>query len=123
LVHIRRATLDEMSLAIEDCMTGVDAEAMRSHQDEEYAKGEEMFAKAVKLAPDYREAWSHRGLIATLLQQYDEAVKYLEVALEAPDVRVNAALTRADLGWARFYQEDYVGAAKELLLALQFQPN
>lgn len=123
LVHVIRATLTERSLVVDDCLTGVDAEALRSDQDEEYAAADKAFARATQLAPDYGEAWANRGATAMALGDVDAAVGHYEEALVHPERLVNPAGTRANLGWAQFQREDYVAAAKELLLSLQFQPG
>lgn len=123
LVHVVRATLTERSLVVDDCLTGVDAEALRGDQDEEYAAAELAFAKATRLAPDYGEAWANRGVTAMALGNVDAAVGHYEEALVHPERLAEPAGTRANLGWAQFQREDYVAAAKELLLSLQFQPS
>jgi tetratricopeptide (TPR) repeat protein len=123
LVHVIRASLSERSLVVDDCMTGVDAEALRSDQDEEYAAADKAFTKATKLAPDYGEAWSNRGGTSMAVEDYDAAAKYYEEALLHPERLENPSGTRASLGWAQFYRGDMVAAAKELLLSLQFQPG
>jgi tetratricopeptide (TPR) repeat protein len=123
LVDVVRASYTERLLVVDDCLTGVDAEALRSEQDEQYAAADQAFAKATQLAPEYGEAWANRGGVALQLGRYDEAVKHLEEALLYPERLVNPTVTRANLGWAHFYLEDHVAAAKELLQALQFQPG
>lgn len=123
LVDVVRASLTERLLVVDDCLTGVDAEALRSEQDEQYAAADKAFTMATKLAPDYGEAWSNRGGVANVLGEYDAAVKYFQEALLYPERLVNPTVTRANLGWAYFYLDDHVAAAKELLQALQFQPG
>ncbi len=123
LVHHYRAAADEMTVAVNDCLTGLDSEAMHSDQEEEYVEADKAFTRATELAPDYGDAWSGRGITANLMGRYDDAVTYLEEALQHPERLVNASLTRAHLGWAHFYREDYVAATKELLQALQFSPG
>lgn len=123
LVSIIRASATERLLVVDDCLTGVDAEALRSDQDDQYAKADQDFTKATQLAPDYGEAWSNRGSAAMALEQYDDAVTYYDEALQHPERLENTTVTRAQLGWAQFHRKDYVAAAKELLQALQFQPG
>ena len=81
------------------------------------------FAQAVKVTPDYGEAWFNRGVVATLLEDYGAAVSYLTKALENPISLQDPGLTRAALGWAMFHQQKYVDAAKELRQVLQFKPK
>jgi Tfp pilus assembly protein PilF len=123
LVDLLHGSATERLLVVDDCLTGVDAEALRTDQDEHYTKAEHAFAKATQLAPDYGEAWSNRGSVALALESYDDAAKYFDEALQHPERLENPAGTRASLGWAKFHLEDYVGAAKELLQSLQFQPG
>lgn len=123
LVHFLRASRMSTTIEVSDCMTGVDAEAMRKDLDEELAKADVEFALAAKVSPDYGEAWMNRGAVAILQQNPEKAIEYLTEALEHPARLVDVALTRAQLGWAHFYGEDYVEAAKQLLEALQFHPG
>lgn len=123
LVNMVRAIEKQRSLEIEDCLTGIDAEA--THRDlEKFLKAADAdFTKAIKLHPDYGEAWANRGVVATLLEDYGTAVEYLTKALENPNRLVSPGLTRAHLGWAYFHQQKYVEAATELRNVRQFAPK
>ncbi|MBA3397437.1 MAG: tetratricopeptide repeat protein [Deltaproteobacteria bacterium] len=123
LVAIVRAIDTQRTLEIESCLTGVDAEATQKDLDGFLKKAEEDFATATKLSPTYGEAWSNRGVVATLLEDYPAAAQYLTKALENPMRLESPGLTRAHLGWALFHEKKYVEAAKELRQAVQFQPN
>lgn len=123
LISMLRAIETQRSLEVEACLTGVDAEATHKDLDRYLHKADEDFSRAVKVTPDYGEAWSNRGVVATLLEDYPTAVTYLTHALENPLRIVNPALTRSHLGWALFHQQKYVDAAKELRQVRQFQPN
>lgn len=123
LVWMVRAIDVQRTLEIEACLTGLDAEATQKDLDVALHKADADFAAAAKLSPDYGEAWSNRGVIANLLEQYEQAEKYLSAALENPMRLMSPGLTRAHLGWAMFHQHKYVEAAKELRQAVQFQPN
>jgi Tfp pilus assembly protein PilF len=118
-----RAAAVQRLLEVDDCLTGVDADALRVDFDDHLAHADEDFTKATRLAPDYGEAWSNLGVVDNLNGAHDEAVKHLSEALEHPARLENPALTRAHLGWAQFQLGDHVMAAKELLQALQFQPG
>ncbi len=123
LVFIIRAVDTQRSLDIDGCLTGVDREATEKDLDANLSKADEDFARAVKLSPEFGEAWSNRGMVHNLLEDYPAAEQYLVKALENP-MRLDApGLTRAHLGWAMFHQQKYVDAAKELRQAVQFQPN
>jgi len=123
LVHVVRAAAKQRLLEVEDCLTGVDAEAMRVDLDAELAAADKDFAKASQLAPDFGEAWANRGVVANLQDEPGKAIEYLTTALDHPSRLVDAALTRAHLGWAQFAKGDHVQAAKELLQSLQFHPG
>jgi Tfp pilus assembly protein PilF len=123
LVSMLRAIDTQRQLEVETCLTGVDAEATQKDLDQSLRKADADFDKATKLAPDYGEAWSNRGIVHTLQEDYASAVEYFTKALENPMRVVSVGLSRAHLGWALFHQQKYTDAAKELRQALQFQPN
>jgi Tfp pilus assembly protein PilF len=123
LVWMVRAIDTQRTLEIEACLTGLDAEATQKDLDKFLAKADADFAAAAKLSPDYGEAWSNRGVVANLLENYEAAEKYLSTALENPMRLFSPGLTRAHLGWSMYHQRKYVEAAKELRQAVQFQPN
>lgn len=123
LVWIVRALDNQRTMEIDSCLTGLDAEATQKDLDAALHKADTDFASAAKLSPDYGEAWSNRGVVANLLEDYEGAEKYLKTALENPMRLFSPGLTRAHLGWAMFHQQKYVEAAKELRQAIQFQPN
>lgn len=123
LIDLLRGMRNFRLLEVDDCLTGVDAQALRRELNQQLTKAEGHFAQAVKLAPDYGEAWSNRGVVAIHLHQHDRAVKYFTEALQYPNRLLNIALTRGWLGWAYFQKKDYPSAAKELLQSLQFQPK
>lgn len=123
LVSMVRAIDTQRTLEIDSCLTGLDAEATHKDLDKHLAKADADFTQAAKLTPDYGEAWSNRGVVHSLLEDYVAAATYLTTALENPFRLVNPALTRAHLGWAMFHQGKLVEAAKELRQVLQFQAN
>ncbi len=123
LIAMLRAIDTQRQLEVESCLTGVDAEATQKELDQNLKKADLDFEKATKLAPDYGEAWSNRGIVHTLEDDYGSAIEYFTHALENPMRLVSVGLSRAHLGWALFHQEKYTDAAKELRQALQFQPN
>jgi Tfp pilus assembly protein PilF len=123
LAHLVRAAAARRLLEVDDCLTGVDAEAMRSELDRHLDAADRDFTQATRLAPGYGEAWANRGVVAHLQGEPERAAADLTRALEHPERLESASLTRAHLGWVRFHQGDEVQAAKELLQALQFQPG
>ena len=123
LVWMVRAIDTQRTLEIDSCLTGLDAEATQKDLDMFLRNADADFARAIKISPEYGEAWSNRGVIANLLEQYEAAEEYLTTALENPMRLVSPGLTRAHLGWAMFHQRKYVDAAKQLRQAVQFQPK
>ena len=123
LVWMVRAIDTQRTLEIDACLTGLDAEATQKDLDTFLKKADADFAAAAKVSPDYGEAWSNRGVVANLLENYELAEKYLTTALENPMRLFSPGLSRAHLGWSLYHQHKYVEAAKELRQAVQFQPK
>ena len=123
LLDIMRARNIIKLVEIDDCLTGVDGEALREEADQYLVNADAHFARAGELAPDFGEPFANRGVVAIQLDKYDDAVEYLTTALGLPHRLQNIGPVRANLGWAHFLREDYVQAAKELRQAEQFQPG
>jgi Tfp pilus assembly protein PilF len=123
LVSLVRARDTEVTLEVDGCLTGVDAEATRKDMEAALMKADGDFEQAAKVAPEYGEAWADRGVVHTLLDENVVAEQYLQKALALPQRLIDPALTRANLGWAFFHENKLVDAAKELRQTLQFQPK
>lgn len=123
LVSMVHAVDTQRTMEIESCLTGLDRDATLKDLDTYLAKADADFAQATKVTPDYGEAWSDRGVVHNLLEEYQVAADYFSRALENPMRLTNPALTRADLGWALFHENKLVEAAKELREVMQFQPK
>lgn len=123
LIDFLRAVKNVQLLEVDECLDGVDAEALTSERDDHFKAADAHFAHALKLAPKYSEAWSNRGSIALQLEDYDSALVQFRRALESPERLHNVGLTRAHLGWTHFQLGDYADAAKELRQANQFNPG
>jgi Tfp pilus assembly protein PilF len=123
LVAMVRALDTQRMLEIEACLTGLDAEVTQRDLDGLLRKADGDFASAAKVSPDYGEAWSNRGVVHNLLEDYATAAGYLTEALSNPMRLDSPGLTRSHLGWALFHEARYIDAAKELRQAVQFQPN
>jgi len=123
LVAMLHALGTQKTLEIDACLTGIDAEATHKDLDRFLKKADADFAAALKLTPDYGEAWSNRGVVATLLEDYPSAIEYLTKGLGYPMRLVHPGLTRAHLAWALFHEQKYVDAAKELRTVRQFEPT
>ncbi|MEM9493788.1 MAG: hypothetical protein AAGC55_31870, partial [Myxococcota bacterium] len=122
LIDLLRGLDAQHLLEIEECLSGVDADALRAEKDGYLAAAELHFAQAVTIDPEYGESWATRGLVAMLLTRYDNAVEYLTRALGLPARINNIPTVRANLGWAYFLDDELISAAKELRQALQFSP-
>jgi tetratricopeptide (TPR) repeat protein len=123
LVSVVAAVDTQRTMEIDGCLTGLDLEATQKDLDKDLKAADADFERAARLTPDYGEAWSNRGVVHNLLDDYGTAAGYLTKALENPARLANPTLTRAHLGWSLFHQKQFVEAAKELRQALQFQPN
>jgi Tfp pilus assembly protein PilF len=123
LVHVLRAIDTQRTLEIDACLTGPDAEATQRDLEASLQRASADFGRATKLIPEYGEAWSNRGVVHNLLEDYAAAEQDFRRALENPMRLESPGLTRANLGWALFHQRRHVEAAKELRQAVQFQPN
>ena len=123
LVAMLRALDTQRTLEVDACLTGMDAEVTQRDLDGQLHQADHDFAEASKLNPEYGEAWSNRGVVHNLLEDYPAAAGYLTEALANPMRLASPGLTRAHLGWALFHETRYVDAAKELRQAVQFQPN
>jgi tetratricopeptide (TPR) repeat protein len=123
LVAMVRAMDTQRMLEIDTCLTGLDAEVTQRDLDRLLRKADGDFAEAARVSPDYGEAWSNRGVVHNLLEDYGPAATYLVEALSNPMRLDSPGLTRAHLGWSLFHESRYVDAAKELRQAVQFQPN
>lgn len=123
LIDFMRGVSAHRLIEIDECLTGVDAEALQSEMNEHLLAADKHFGQASKLEPDYGEPWASRGTVATLMGRYQDAIEYLQRALGLPSRLDNIAVVRANLGWAYFHKGDLVSATKELLQANQFQPG
>lgn len=123
LISIVRAYGVQKTLEIDSCLTGVDAESTHQDLDAFLKKADADFKEAIKVNPEYGEAYSNRGLVANLLEDYAASAQLYAKALEYPFHLGDTAITRAGLGWAYFNEQKYVEAAKELRTVLQFKPK
>jgi tetratricopeptide (TPR) repeat protein len=123
LVSYIRALQAKKSMEVDNCLTGVDAEAMGKDVDTFLTKADQDFERATKAAPDNGEAWADRGIVHNLLEDYAAAHQYLTKALENPMRLRDPGLTRANLAWSFFHQNKLVEAAKELRTVQQFAPK
>lgn len=123
LIELTRAVNTQKDLEVAGCLTGLDAEALRSEVDRRLENAAGHFRRAAAISEEYGEAWSNVGTVALLQGDPDLGKTAFEKALAAPVRLENPGLTRAHLGWAYFAKNDLVSAFKELRQALQFQPG
>ena len=123
LVNVLEGFNNQRLLEVDNCLTGVEAEALRHERQEQLMSAEKAFARAVQLAPSFGEGWANRGGVALDLGDFATAKRHLERALGLPHTLLNIGTTRANLGWALFHQGEMAKAAKELLQAAQLNPG
>lgn len=122
-VDFQRASLAHMQLEVNQCLTGIDAQALMGDKARLLTDADKHFAQAVKLDPRHGEAWAIRGVTATLRGRYDDAIGFLERALDNPARLQQIAVVRANLGWAHFHKGDMLAATRAFLQVLQFKPD
>jgi Tfp pilus assembly protein PilF len=122
LVEFKRALADLRALEVDDCLVGVDAEALRGTLETKLGKADGHLARAVEFDPEHAEAWSVRGTVADQLGDPTAAISHFERALAYPH-RLDVGIARANLGLAYLHKGDAVHAATELRQALQFKPR
>lgn len=123
LIALLHASETERTLEIDQCLTGVDAQATHEDLDNQLRDADKDFERATAIHPDYGEAWANRGVVHNLLEDYAGAADDLETALQNPMRLASPGLARANHAWSMFNQKKYVEAARELRQALQFQPK
>src|SRR5215831_8507458 len=84
LIAMIRALDTQRTLEVDGCLTGVDLDATQRDLDGFLRKADQDFAAAAKLSPEYGEAWSNRGVVRNLLEDYPAAAEYLTQALSNP---------------------------------------
>ncbi len=119
LIEFLEALSNFRILEVDNCLTGVDAEGLRTEMREHFTAASLSFARATEIDAEYSEAYANHGKAQALLEEHEKAVELFEKALEVPHRLITLGLTRADLGWAKFHLGDDAGAAKDLRQALQ----
>ncbi|MEZ0344011.1 MAG: tetratricopeptide repeat protein [Caldimicrobium sp.] len=80
----------------------------------DFAKAEESFNEALKLDPNFSEAYTNLGSLKMMQGKYQEAISYFEKALSNP-LYLNSYIAFTNMGWA-YYQ---LGDREKALLYLQ----
>lgn len=88
----------------------------------EFDKAEEAFKNALRIKPDYSEAYNNLGSLMVLLQKYDEAISYFKKALENPNY-VNSYIPKTNLGWVYYIKGEKELAINTLLEAYRENPR
>ena len=123
VVDFQRFLLAHRQMEMDQCLTGIDAEALLEDKDRLLTDADKHFADAVNLDPEHGAAWGYRGFTAINRGLYDDAITYLERALGFPSRLEDIATVRTNLGWAHFHKGNMLAATKALLQVLQFQPG
>jgi type IV pilus assembly protein PilF len=82
----------------------------------DYAKAEESFNEALKLAPNFSEAYNNLGLLNLLQGRYQQAISYFEKALANP-LYANAHSAKTNMAQAYYLLGDK-NKAIEILISL-----
>jgi type IV pilus assembly protein PilF len=82
----------------------------------DYAKAEESFNEALKLAPNFSEAYNNLGLLNLLQGRYQQAISYFEKALANP-LYANAHSAKTNMAQAYYLLGDK-NKAIEILTSL-----
>ncbi len=88
----------------------------------DYEKAEECFREAIKLNPNYSEAYNNYGSLKMLQENYQEAIIYFEKALSNP-FYLNSHIAKANLGWAYYKLRDKEKAILYLTSAIKENPH
>lgn len=123
LVWLELARRNTMLLEVNDCLTGIDAEAIRSEMTDALTRAREEFSAAIGADDEFGEGWANRGAAAMLLGEYAVAQADFQHALENPERLIDPGLTRSNLGWSYFLSEQWVPALKELRQSAQLNPG
>ena len=86
----------------------------------QYGKAIASYDKALKLQPDFAQAWDYRGRAFASLAEYEEAIasydKAIQLQLDSPDLWTNKGIA---LGYLQRYEEAITSCDK----ALQINPE
>ncbi|MEL7021621.1 MAG: tetratricopeptide repeat protein, partial [Bacteroidota bacterium] len=103
-------------------------EANKSRQQQMYREAEEHLQMAIRIHPNYKNAYLQLGNVNNYLNQYEAAIEYYNTALQIDpnyqDAINNIGITYRDAG--RYYGEekqDLNNALKYLQLAYQYRPK
>jgi len=82
----------------------------------EYQKAEECFWQAIKLKPDYSEAYNNLGCLKMEQGKFLEAIAYFKKALSNP-LYEHSYIAKTNLGWAYYQLNDKKKAIETLISA------
>lgn len=71
----------------------------------DYEKAEDYFRSALRLDPDYSEAYTNLGSLRMVQGRYQEAISFFEKALSDP-LYTNAHIALANMGWSYYKLRD-----------------
>ena len=82
----------------------------------DYSGAVEDFSMAIKLDPNFKQAYENRGVAKFYLQDYNGAIQDYNRAIEIDPEEYSSFGRR---GWAKFHLQDYTGAIEDLNRAVQ----
>lgn len=115
--------VDDIDLAEKRrCERGPVGQSLRKEADGYFAEAARYFKRAIKARKDHAEAYNSLAAVSIRLGRYDEAVLYAKEALAYAPRLMRVETARANLGWAYYYQRNYVKAEQELLQSTSRDP-
>ena len=79
--------------------------------------------KALEINTAYTEAFLYRGTIFVALRQFEKAINDLNFVVKSNSKSSMKSLALERRGLAKFFMKDYPGAAKDLIAAIEINPN
>lgn len=122
LVWLRKGADAEDMATRSQCLKGEELVLEKQEMDGHFKKAAERFHEAVRLRPDFSEAYNNLAVVSTHFGKYDDAVGYAEKALSNVVYREPYA-ARGNLGLAYLNKQEYAKAAKELRQAIFDEPR
>ena len=79
--------------------------------------------KALEINSVYTEAFLYRGTVFVALKEFEKAINDLNFVVKSNSKSSMTSLALERRGLAKFFMKDYPGAAKDLIAAIEINPN
>jgi len=120
-VNIVTPTIPESKISLDDLRLAEEAidDGKRLVKQEKWKDAWQAFSKALKVNPQYADAYYERGLIAKQFDRLDLAIEQMTQCIEHDDLNFQAFCARGE-----FYleQKDYLSAITDFSSALRLNP-